>query len=65
MKTHILAGDCLVATFQHSGIEGAIIIARQYSELTSRLKNLNVLRGCCGTDHRHIEEICKAFVVQL
>jgi S-methylmethionine-dependent homocysteine/selenocysteine methylase len=40
-----------------------IELARQYSELTSRLKNLNVLGGCCGTDHRHIEEICKAFVV--
>jgi S-methylmethionine-dependent homocysteine/selenocysteine methylase len=40
-------------------------LARQYSELTSKLKNLNVLGGCCGTDHRHIEEICKAFVVQL
>jgi hypothetical protein len=29
MKTHILAGDCLVAPFQDSGIEGAIIINRE------------------------------------
>lgn len=28
--------------------------------LFSNLKNLSVLGGCCGTDHRHIEEICKA-----
>jgi S-methylmethionine-dependent homocysteine/selenocysteine methylase len=41
-----------------------IELAGQYRELASRLKNLNVFGGCCGTDHRHIEEICKAFVVQ-
>jgi S-methylmethionine-dependent homocysteine/selenocysteine methylase len=32
----------------------------QYRELKGRLKKLNVLGGCCGTDHRHVEEICKA-----
>jgi homocysteine S-methyltransferase len=26
------------------------------------LKNLNVFGGCCGTDHRHVEEICKACI---
>jgi methionine synthase I (cobalamin-dependent) len=26
------------------------------------LENLNVLGGCCGTDPRHIAEICKVFV---
>ena len=31
----------------------------QYKELTDRLHHLNVLGGCCGTDNRHIEEICK------
>ena len=30
--------------------------------LLYKLKNLNVLGGCCGTDHRHIEEICKACI---
>jgi len=24
------------------------------------MKNLNVLGGCCGTDHRHVKEICLA-----
>jgi S-methylmethionine-dependent homocysteine/selenocysteine methylase len=35
-------------------------LAQQYQALLGRLKNLNVMGGCCGTDHRHIEEICKA-----
>jgi len=37
-------------------------LGRQHRELLSRLKNLNVLGGCCGTDHRHVEEICKACI---
>ena len=32
----------------------------QYRVISNNLPNLNVLGGCCGTDHRHIEEICKA-----
>lgn len=28
--------------------------------LRDQLKTLTVLGGCCGTDHRHIEQICKA-----
>jgi S-methylmethionine-dependent homocysteine/selenocysteine methylase len=32
----------------------------QFHELMARLPNLNVLGGCCGTDHRHIEHICHA-----
>ncbi len=36
----------------------------QYSELRRRLCNLNVMGGCCGTDHRHIAEIAKACVPQ-
>lgn len=35
-------------------------LAQQYRELRQRLPRLTVLGGCCGTDHRHIEEICKA-----
>lgn len=31
-----------------------------YKEMMAKLPNLNVLGGCCGTDHRHIEQICKA-----
>jgi S-methylmethionine-dependent homocysteine/selenocysteine methylase len=38
-------------------------LGHQYKELTGRLHHLNVLGGCCGTDHRHVEEICKAWTV--
>ena len=37
-------------------------LGAQYRELTGKLKNLKVLGGCCGTDLRHIEAICKATV---
>lgn len=32
----------------------------QHRELLEILRNVNVLGGCCGTDHRHVEEIFKA-----
>ena len=31
----------------------------QYQKLRTLLPNLNILGGCCGTDIRHIEEICE------
>ena len=37
-------------------------LGMQYRELREKLPNLNVLGGCCGTDHRHIEAICKACI---
>ena len=33
-------------------------LAEQYRDLASRLPNLTVVGGCCGTDHRHIAAIC-------
>lgn len=35
-------------------------LGKQYRALKAKLKNLNVLGGCCGTDDRHIEAICQA-----
>jgi S-methylmethionine-dependent homocysteine/selenocysteine methylase len=32
-------------------------LAARYADLREMLPNLNVLGGCCGTDHRHIAEI--------
>ena len=29
-------------------------------ELKARLRHLNVMGGCCGTDHRHVEQIASA-----
>jgi S-methylmethionine-dependent homocysteine/selenocysteine methylase len=34
-------------------------LAHDFTQLLNHAKNLNVLGGCCGTDSRHIEEICK------
>ena len=31
-----------------------------YRKLQARLQNLRVVGGCCGTDHRHIAEVCRS-----
>lgn len=35
-------------------------LGAQYADLWRRHRQLTVLGGCCGTDHRHIERICEA-----
>lgn len=36
-------------------------LGREYAALrTRKLKHLNVMGGCCGTDHRHVEQIAIA-----
>ena len=35
-------------------------LGEEYLTLRSKLPNLNILGGCCGTDHRHVESICRA-----
>jgi len=35
-------------------------LGAQYRRLKSRLEHFNVMGGCCGTDHRHVEEIARA-----
>jgi S-methylmethionine-dependent homocysteine/selenocysteine methylase len=35
-------------------------LGRQHAALKGRLSHINVFGGCCGTDHRHVEETCKA-----
>jgi homocysteine S-methyltransferase len=37
-------------------------LARDYVALRDRLPRLNVLGGCCGTDHRHVEAMCGAWL---
>ena len=34
-----------------------VALGREYADLKKRLPQLCVLGGCCGTDHRHIEQI--------
>jgi homocysteine S-methyltransferase len=36
-------------------------LAARYRALRPRLPNLNVVGGCCGTDERHVREICSVF----
>lgn len=33
-------------------------LGQHYASLRARLRNLSVLGGCCGTDHRHLAAIC-------
>lgn len=35
-------------------------LGRQYARLKRRMPNLGVMGGCCGTDHRHLEQIAEA-----
>jgi len=35
-------------------------LGMQHAQLKSRLAQLNVMGGCCGTDHRHVEQIAAA-----
>ena len=37
-------------------------VFRQFADIRSRLKRMNVLGGCCGTDHRHIEQIAMSCI---
>jgi S-methylmethionine-dependent homocysteine/selenocysteine methylase len=37
-----------------------IELARLYRDLRDRFRQITVLGGCCGTDHRHIEQIAGA-----
>jgi S-methylmethionine-dependent homocysteine/selenocysteine methylase len=37
-------------------------LGNQYGKLMNQLRHLRVLGGCCGTDHRHIQEIAKACI---
>jgi S-methylmethionine-dependent homocysteine/selenocysteine methylase len=36
-------------------------LGARYAALRERLPRLNVLGGCCGTDHRHVAAICDAW----
>ena len=37
-------------------------LGARYVGLKAKLPELNVLGGCCGTDHRHVGEICNAWM---
>ena len=35
-------------------------LGTQYADIARLLPNLNVFGGCCGTDLRHVTQICQA-----
>ena len=37
-------------------------LGARYGALRGRLPAMNLVGGCCGTDHRHVAEACAAFV---
>ena len=37
-----------------------VALGGQCSDIRRRFGHINVLGGCCGTDHRHVEEIARA-----
>ena len=58
------------ARLSHAELDGAEALddgnpaemGAQYAELRKRFPELNVLGGCCGTDHRHVAAIAKACI---
>jgi homocysteine S-methyltransferase len=36
-------------------------LGARYAALAGKLPQLNVLGGCCGTDHRHVGAACEAW----
>jgi S-methylmethionine-dependent homocysteine/selenocysteine methylase len=41
-------------------IGGPAELGSQHAQLKKRLTDLTVMGGCCGTDHRHVEQIASA-----
>ena len=38
------------------------VLAAGYVRVGAKLPQLNVLGGCCGTDHRHVQAVCDAWL---
>lgn len=56
MLSHAELDECEVLD-----VGDPVDLGRRYGRLRSRFGHVNVVGGCCGTDHRHIEEIGKAY----
>ena len=39
-------------------------LGERHAALRTRLPRVNVLGGCCGTDHRHVTSICTAWLAE-
>jgi homocysteine S-methyltransferase len=40
-------------------------LGMQYGALRRFLRQMNVVGGCCGTDHRHVEQMCRAMKISV
>ena len=38
-----------------------VALGAEHAELRPRLRSVRLIGGCCGTDHRHVAEICAAW----
>ena len=54
-----LGGDEPAGRFE-LGILALTPLGRDYVAIRRALPALNVVGGCCGTDHRHVEAMCRA-----
>ena len=41
-------------------IGNPVELGKEHAQLKKRFGTLNVMGGCCGTDHRHVEQIAEA-----
>jgi len=55
VKSHEELDNC-----EELGAGNPVELGRQYREMLDQMSHLNVLGGCCGTDHRHIGAIGQA-----
>jgi homocysteine S-methyltransferase len=39
-------------------------LGERHAALRTRLRRVNVLGGCCGTDERHVTSICTAWLAE-
>jgi homocysteine S-methyltransferase len=44
----------------HAELNDSTELDAGYRELAGRHRQLNVFGGCCGTDPRHIQQVCEA-----
>jgi len=66
-KQRIRSVRANASTKSHAELDESVVLDEgdpedfgfQYGKLREELTNLNVLGGCCGSDHRHIAEVCK------
>ncbi len=60
------------STLSHAELDAAtelddgdpVQLGRDYARLRQFLPTANIFGGCCGTDHRHVGEICRRCLIE-